>query len=103
MGDRDRICLFYKTETTIGSIGPWKFFRKTRFEDSRAVFWSLSCYKEPKLTINPITGRTLRGLLIQMHASGQAEKTTFDFYFSLSFLPFFFPFLSSLFFLLFGI
>ena len=37
-----------------------------RFEASRAVFWSLSCYKELKLTIKPFTGCTLRDLLIQM-------------------------------------
>ena len=30
------------------------------------VFWSLSCYKELKLTTNWFTGRTLHGLLIQM-------------------------------------
>ena len=40
---------------------------KTRFEASRVVFWSLSCYKELKLTTNRFTGRTLHGLLIQMH------------------------------------
>ena len=39
---------------------------KTRFEASRVVFWSLSCYKELKLTTNRFTGRTLGGLLIQM-------------------------------------
>ena len=33
---------------------------------SWAVFWSLSCYKELKLTTKPFTGRTLCGLLIQM-------------------------------------
>ena len=37
-----------------------------RFEASQAVFWSLSCYKELKLTTNWFTGRTLRDLLIQM-------------------------------------
>ena len=30
------------------------------------VFWSLSCYKELKLTTNPFTGHTLHGLLMQM-------------------------------------
>ena len=30
------------------------------------LLWSLSCYKELKLTTKPFTGRTLRGLLIQM-------------------------------------
>ena len=44
----------------------WRFCRKTRFEASWVVFWSLSCYKELKLTTNRFTGRTLRGLLIQM-------------------------------------
>ena len=37
-----------------------------RFEASWVVFWSLSCYQELKLTTNRFTGRTLRGLLIQM-------------------------------------
>ena len=44
----------------------WKFCWKMRFEASRAVFWSLSCYKELKLTIKPFTGCTLCDLLIQM-------------------------------------
>ena len=35
------------------------------FEASRAVFWSLSCNKEPKLTIKPFTGPTLGRLLTQ--------------------------------------
>ena len=43
---------------------------KKCFEDSRAVSWSLSCYKELKLTIKPFTGRTilltLQGLPLQM-------------------------------------
>ena len=47
-------------------FAPGDFARKTRFEASRVVFWSLSCYKELKLTTNRFTGRTLRGLLIQM-------------------------------------
>ena len=37
-----------------------------RFEASRVVYWSLSCYRELKLTTNPFTGHTLHGLLIQM-------------------------------------
>ena len=46
---------------------PWRFCWKTRFETSRVVCWSLSCYKELKLTTNLFTGRTwLHGLLIQM-------------------------------------
>ena len=40
--------------------------RKTRFEASRVVLWSLSCYKELRLTTNRFTGRRLHGLLIQM-------------------------------------
>ena len=34
-------------------IRPRRFCRKTCFEASRAVFWSLSCYKELKLTCVP--------------------------------------------------
>ena len=34
-------------------IHPRRFCRKTCFEASRAVFWSLSCYKELKLTYVP--------------------------------------------------
>ena len=45
---------------------PWRFCRKTRFEACRVVFWSLSCYKEPKPTTKPFTGCTVRSLLIQM-------------------------------------
>ena len=39
-----------------------------RFEASQdlVVFWSLSCYKELKVTINPVTGSTLCSLLIQI-------------------------------------
>ena len=37
-----------------------------RFEASRVVFWSLPCYRELKLTPDRFTGRSLRGLLIQM-------------------------------------
>ena len=48
-------------------IRSWKFCRKTCFKTSRVVFWSLSCYTELKLTTTRFTGRTLRGLLIQMH------------------------------------
>ena len=47
------------------------------------VFWSLSCYKELKLTTNRFTGRTLGGLLIQMQnislrSSGMRRKQNFD-------------------------
>ena len=56
---------------------------KTRFEASRVVFWSLSCYKELKLTTNRFTGRTLHGLLIQMQnislrSSGKRRKQNFE-------------------------
>ena len=82
------------------------------------VFWSLSCYKELKLTTNRFTCRTLGGLLIQMQnislrSSGMRRKQNFDivfgfksdtavFYFSLSLLPSFFAFLASFFFPLAG-
>ena len=56
------------------------------------VFWSLSYYKELKLTTNQFTGRTLGGLLIQMQ----------NISFSLSLLPSFFAFLASFFFSLAG-
>ena len=85
------------------------------------VLWSLSGYKELKLTTNRFTGRTLRGLLIQMQnislrSSGMRRKQNFEdfedfesdtavlnFTFRfLSSLPFF-AFLASFFFLLLGI
>ena len=75
----------------------------------KLVEWSLSCYKELKLTTNRFTGHTLRGLLIQMQnislrSSGMRRKQNFesslDFYFSLSLLPSFFAFLASFFFFL---
>ena len=49
----------------INPFAPGDFAKKTHFEASQVVFWSLSCYKELKLTTNQFTGRTLRGLLIQ--------------------------------------
>ena len=56
-----------------------------RFEASRVVFWSLSCYKELKLTTNPFTGCTLHSLLIQMQniyitlrSSGMRRKQNFE-------------------------
>ena len=71
-----------------------------RFEASRVVFWSLSCYKELKLTTNRFTGRTLRGLLIQtqnisLRSSGMRRKHLFTFRFLSSplfslFLPHYF-------------
>ena len=53
-------------ENLFNPVTHQKFCRKTRFEASRGVFWSLSCYKELKLTIKPYTGRTLRDPLIQV-------------------------------------
>ena len=96
-------------------IRPQKFCPKMCFEASRAVFWSLSCYKELKLTIKPFTGHTLHNFLIQMQnislGSSGMHKAQFlaqwdsslDFYFSLSLLPSFLAFLASFFFLLLGI
>ena len=68
----------------IEPICSWRFCRKTRFEASRLVFWSLSCYKELKLTTDRFTGRTLGGLLIQMQnislrSSGMRRKPNFVF------------------------
>ena len=53
------------------------------FEASQVVFWSLSCYKELKLTTNPFTGHTLHGLLIQMQnislqSLGMRRKQNFE-------------------------
>ena len=79
-----------------------------RFEASRVVFWSLSCYKELKLTTNQFTGRTLRGLLIQMQnmslrSSGRKQnyEIVFGFKSDTAVLTFTFCFLSSPLFLLF--
>ena len=70
--------------------------------------WSLSCYKEIKLTTNRFTGCTLRGLLIQMQnislrSSGICRKQNFVFGFKndTAVLNFTFRFLSSLLFSLF--
>ena len=72
------------------------------------VFWSLSCYKELKLTTNQFTGRALRGLLIQMQnmslrSSGRKQnyEIAFGFKSDTAVLTFTFRFLSSLLFLLF--
>ena len=65
------------------------------------VFWSLSCYKELKLTTKPFTGRTPRGLLIQMQnislrSSGMRRKQNFfGFKSDTAVLTFTFRFLSS--------
>ena len=53
--------------------GRTQLSRKTRFEASRVVFWSLSCYKELKLTTNPFTGRTLHGLIQMQTTSWQSR------------------------------
>ena len=61
------------------------------------VFWSLSCYKELKLTTNRFTSRTLRGLY-QLAKFGHAQKAKFrDFGFKrdTAVLTFTFRFLSS--------
>ena len=58
-------------------IRPRRFCRKTRFEASRVVFWSLSCYKELKLTTNRFTGPTLRGLLY-LHWRKTSDWSTRD-------------------------
>ena len=77
---------------------------------SQVVFWSLSCYKELKLTTNWFTGRTLCGLLIQMQnislrSSGMRRKQNFEIVFGFksdtAVLTFTFRFLSSLLFSLF--
>ena len=62
---------------------PWKNLPKTRFNASRAVFWSLTCYKELKRIIKPFTVRTLRGLPIQMQnislrSLGMCRKQNFE-------------------------
>ena len=77
-----------------------------RFEASRVVFWSLSCYKELKLTTNRFRGRTLRGLLtrmqnISLRSSGMRRKQVLGFKSDTAVLTFTFPFLSSLLFSLF--
>ena len=103
-----------------GENRSWRFCRKTCFEASRVVFWSLSCYKELKLTTNLFTGCTLHSLLIQMQnislrSSGMHRKQTFKIVFrfksdtavltfTFHFLsPLFLLFLPLLFFLLLGI
>ena len=91
-------------------IRSWRFCRKLRFEASQVVFWSLSCYKELKLTTNRFTSRTLGGLLIQMQnislrSSGMRRKQNFNIVFGFksdtAVLTFTFRFLSSLLFSLF--
>ena len=93
-----------KLGTLLNPFAPEDFCRKTRFEASRAVFWSLSCCKELKLTTKPYTGRTLRSLLIQLQnirlrssAGIRRKHSSLDVYFPLSFLPSYFTFLASFF------
>ena len=83
---------------------PWRFCWKMHFEASRVVCWSLSCYKELKLTTNPFTGRTLHSLLIQMQnisfrSSSVHRKQNFNIVFGFksdtAVLTFTFRFLSS--------
>ena len=75
---------------------PLEICWKTRFEACRVVFWSLSCYKELKLTTKPFTGCTVRSLLIQMQnislwSLGMHRKQNFESSkFLLSLLPSFF-------------
>ena len=72
-----------------------------RFEASRVVFWSLSCYKELKLTTNRFTGRTLGGLLMQnisLRSSGMRRKQNFEFKSDTAVLTFTFAFSPPLFF-----
>ena len=75
---------------------------KNELEASRGVFWSLSCYKElNKLTTKPFTGRTLRGLLIQMQIKlpckvrACQESKILGLKIDTAILNFTFPFLSS--------
>ena len=63
---------------------PLESLPKTRFEASKEVFGSLSCYKELKLTTKLFAGLTLCGLLIQMQnislwSSGMHRKQNFEF------------------------
>ena len=83
---------------------PWRFCWKMHFEAIRVVCWSLSCYKELKLTTNPFTGRTLHSLLIQMQnisfrSSSVHRKQNFNIVFGFksdtAVLTFTFRFLSS--------
>ena len=73
---------------------PLEILPKNTFEACQVVFWSLSCYKELKLTIKPFTG----------HGHGQKVKFCRIFWglkvtaVLLSLLPSFFAFLASIFF-----
>ena len=77
----------------------WKFCWKMRFEASRAVFWSLSCYEELKLTIKPFTGlhfATFWSRCKILHVACKV-RTCAESKISLSLLPSFFAFLASFF------
>ena len=85
-----------------GSLNPFAPRKFDKKPTCRAVFWSLSCYKELKLTTKPFTGHTLHGLLIQMQniSSGMCRKQNFEIVFEFksdtAVLSFTFCFLSSL-------
>ena len=78
------------------------FYRKTRFEASRAVSWSILDYKQPKMPETSFPSQALRVLLLQMQnitfeSSDMRGMQNFvtavsTFTFRLS-LPFFFAFL----------
>ena len=93
-----------KPPMTINPFAPWKFCEKTSVEGSQVVFWSLSCYKEPILTMTPFKGHRLRGLFIQiqnisLQSLGMCRKQNFEIVFGLksgtTVLTFTFRFLSS--------
>ena len=104
--------LYYLTHSSL------EILPKNAFWGWSSGFWTLSCCKELKLTTKPLRGRTLRGLLIQMHnfsfrssvmrrkqkfrVLGFKRHNSLDFYFSLSLLPSFFAFLASFLFSLAG-
>ena len=88
----------------LNPFAPWDFAKKTRFEVSRVVFWSLSCCKELKLTRKLFVGCTHHGILIQMQninlqSSGIGRKQNFKIVFGFksdtAILSFTFRFLSS--------
>ena len=59
-------CSFYLPCLFLNPFAPRNFAKKCVLKLVEQVFWSLSCYKELKLTIKQFTGRTLCDLLIQM-------------------------------------
>ena len=99
--DEYLLIIFYEI---INPFAPGDFAEKKCFEASRVVSWSLSCYKELKLTTNRFTGCTLQGLLIQMQnislrSLGMRRKQNFEIVFRFksdtAVLTFTFRFLSS--------